>query len=87
MTWYIIELTITAFLSTDHPYYNCFLFTEVNGEHESKTINIEAANRIAWELKKKGWETKTTTSYNPYTPRVYTKTVRWMHIDNGYRED
>ena len=87
MTWYIIEITIIAYMSTDHPHYTCFAFADVNGEHETKTIDIKAANQLSWELKKKGWETTATHSYNPYTPRVYTKTVRWMHIDNGYRED
>ena len=87
MTWYIIALTITAFLSTDHPHYHCFLFSEVNGKHESKVIDIDTANKLMWELKKKGWETKAETSYNPYSPRVFTREIRWMHIDNGYRED
>ena len=87
MTWYIISLTITAYLSTDHPVFNCFLYSEVNGKHESKVIDIDTANRIMWELKKKGWETKTTTSYNRFTPRVYERNIRWLHIDNGYRED
>ena len=87
MTWYIIALTITTYLSTDHPRYTCFLYTEVNGKHESKNISIEAANKLMWELKRKGWETKATTHYNPYTPRVYTREVRWMHIDDGYRKD
>lgn len=87
MTWYIISLTITAYLSTDHPIFNCFLYSEVNGKHESKVIDIDTANRIMWELKKKGWETKAEISYNPYSPRVFTREIRWMHIDNGYRED
>lgn len=87
MKWYIISLTITAYLSTDHPKYDCFLYTEVNGAHESKTIDINAANRLMWELKAKGWETKTTTLYNPYSARVYTRQIRWLHIDDGYRDD
>ena len=87
MTWYIISLTITAFLNTDHPHYYCSLFSEVNGKHESRIINIDTANRIMWQLKSKGWETKTTHSYNPYSSRIYTTEVRWMHIDNGYRDD
>jgi len=87
MTWYIISLTITAYLSTDHPHFNCFLFTEVNGKHESKVIDINTANKLMWELKKKGWETKTTADYNRLSPRVYTREIRWLHIDNGYRED
>ena len=87
MTWYIISLTITAFLSTDHPHYHCFLFAEVNGKHESKVIDIDTANKLMWQLKAKGLETKTTNSYNPFSPRVYTKEIKWLHIDNGYRED
>ena len=87
MTWFVITLTITAFLGSDHPRYICFLCTEVNGKHECKTVDIDTANREMWKLKQKGWETKTTHSYNPYTPRVYTTEVRWMHIDDGYGED
>ncbi len=87
MNWYIITLTITTFLSTDHPHYHCFLFTEVNGKHESKVVDIDTANSIMWQLKKNGWETKTTHSYNPFSSRVYTTEVRWMRIDNGWRED
>ena len=87
MNWYIISLTITTFLSTDHPHYNCFLFTEVSGKHESKVIDIDTANKLMWELKRKGWETKTTTSYNKYSARVYEREIRWLHIDDGYRED
>ena len=87
MKWYIISLTITAYLGTDHPYYDCFLFTEANGEHESKTIDIDTANKLMWELKKKGWETTFTAHYNTYTPRVYERRIRWMHLDNGYRDD
>ena len=87
MKWCIISLTITAYLSTDHPCYNCFLYTEANGKHESKVIDINAANKLMWELKAKGWETTTTTSYNRFTPRVYERNIRWLHLDNGYRED
>lgn len=87
MSYYIISLTITTYLSASHPYYDCFLFTEVNGNHESKTIDINTANQIMWQLKKKGWETKTTTRYNRFTPRVYTREIKWLHLDNGWRED
>ena len=87
MKWYIISLTITAYLRTDHPHYDCFLFCEVNGKHESKSLDINAANKLMWELKAKGWETKTTASYNPYTPHVYTREIKWLHIDDGTRED
>ena len=87
MDVYIISLTITTFLSTDHPMYNCFLYTQVNGQHESKAIDINAANKLMWELKKKGLETKTTTHYNPYSARVYERQIKWLHIDTHYRED
>ncbi len=87
MTWYIITLTITVFLSTDHPKYICSVCAEANGKHEFKAIDIDTANTIMWQLKKNGWETKTTHSYNPYSSRIYTTEVRWMHIDNGYRDD
>lgn len=87
MKWYIISLTIITYHSTDHPIFDCFLYCEVNGKHESKTLDITAANKLMWELKKKGWETKTTTSYNKYSPRVYERHIRWLHIDNGYRDD
>ena len=87
MKIYIISLTITAYLSTDHPIFDCFLYTQVNGDHESKTIDINVANKLMWELKKKGWETKTYTHYNPYSARVYERKIRWIHIDNGYRDD
>jgi hypothetical protein len=35
-----------------------------------------------WELKKKGWETTTTTHYNPFTPKVYTREIRWLKIED-----
>lgn len=87
MNWYMIALTIVTYLSTDHPRYTCSVCAEVNGKYETKYIGIEAANKLMWELKKKGWETKTTASYNPYTPHVYTREIRWLHIDDGTRED
>lgn len=87
MTWYIISLTITTYLSSDHPHYFCFLYTEVNGKYETKEIDIDTANRLMWKLKAKGWETKTAHHYNRFTPRAYDREIRWMHIDNGYRED
>ena len=87
MSIYVIALTIVTYLSTDHPRYLCSVFTEANGKHETKPISIESANKLMWELKRKGWETKTTTSYNPYTPRVYTREIQWLHIEDGYRED
>lgn len=87
MLWQIITITITAYLSTDHPNYICFLTTESNSKHETKVVDINTANRTMWELKRKGWETKTITSYNPYSPRVFTREVRWLHLDLGYRED
>ena len=87
MTIYIIALTIVTYLSTDHPNYFCSVFSEVNGKHETKVLPIDTANKLMWELKKKGWETKTEISYNPYSPRVFTREIRWMHIDDGYRED
>lgn len=87
MTVYMIALTITAYLTADHPHYHCFLYTAAHGKSESKVIDIDTANRLMWELKRKGWETKTTTHYNPYTSRVYEREIRWIHIDNGFRGD
>ena len=80
-------LTIIAYLSADHPRYNCFLCTSGSKTHEFKDIDIDTANKLMWELKAKGWETTTTTSYNRFTPRVYEREIRWLHLDNGYRED
>lgn len=87
MKWYIISLTITTFYATTHESHLCYLYTEVNGKHETKDLTIDQANKLMWELKKKGWETKTTTRYNPYTPRVYTREIKWLHIDDGVRDD
>lgn len=87
MTIYMITLTITAYLATDHPRFHCFLCSTVGANHESKVIDINTANHLMWELKRKGWETKTTTHYNPYTSRVYEREIRWIHIDNGFRGD
>ena len=81
MTWTNISLTITTYMSTDHPVFDCFLFASVDGKHESRSLQIDKANKLMWELKKKGWETTTTTHYNPFTPKVYTRKVSWLHID------
>ena len=82
MNWYTISLTITTYMSTDHPVFDCFLFTSVNGKSESRSLPIDKANKLMWELKKKGWETTTTTHYNPFTPRVYTREIRWLKIED-----
>lgn len=87
MKFYIIALTITMYATDAHDHFHCFLYTEAEGKHESKTIDINAANKLMWELKKKGWETKTTARFNPYTHKVYEREIRWLHIDNGYKED
>lgn len=81
MTWTIITLTIITYLSTDHPKYNCFLSTSTPKGHEFEELDIDSANKLMWELKAKGWETTTTTSYNRFTPRVYEKEIRWLHLD------
>lgn len=82
MNWYTISLTITTYMSTDHPIFDCFLFTSVNGKNESRSLPIDKANKLMWELKKKGWETTTTTRYNPFTPKVYTREIRWLKIED-----
>ena len=87
MNWDTISLSITTFLKTDHPTYHCFLFTEHNGNHKSKVIDIDTANKLMWELKKKGFETKVKTDYNPFSSRIYTREIRWLHLDWNYGED
>ncbi len=82
MNWYVISLTITAFYGTTHESYLCYLYTEANGEHETVELPIDKANKLMWELKKKGWETTTTTRYNPFTPKVYTREIRWLKIED-----
>lgn len=85
MTLYMIALTITIFRGMNHDHSHCFLYTQVGNSHESKTIDIDTANKIMWELKRKGWETKTTERY--ISSRIFEREIRWIHIDNGYRED
>ena len=87
MKWYIISLTITAFYGTTHESYLCYLYTEANGKHETVELPIDKANKLMWELKKKGWETTTHCDYNTYSPRVYTRRIKWLHIDDGVRDD
>lgn len=81
MKFYEIALTITTYRGLNHDHFDCFLFCEANGKHESKKLDINAANKLMWELKAKGYETTTLTSYNPYTPRVYTRNIIWMKFE------
>ena len=88
MAWNMISLTITTYLNTTHPTYNCFLsFSDSHGFHRFNTLEINDANKLMWELKLKGWETKITARYNPYSARIFTREIRWLHIDDGTRED
>ena len=81
MNWYTLSLTITAYLSSDHPKYQCFLYADVNGKAESKTLDIDTANKLMWQLKAKGWETRATAEYNTFSPHIYTRNIRWLHLD------
>lgn len=81
MTYMNTSLTITSYASCSHPHFECFLFTYVNGKSSSKLLPIDEANKLMWELKAKGWETKTTASYNRLTPKVYTREISWLHIE------
>ena len=87
MNIYRISLTITTFLSTSHPSYHCFLYTETPHGHESKSIDINAANQLMWKLKSKGWHTKATAEYSCLSPRIYDRHIEWMKIEDGYKED
>ena len=80
MKYYRISLTITTYASASHPYFHCYLFCDANGDCGSQLIDIDEANQLMWKLKKKGWETVTTTSYHPYNSHIYVREITWLHL-------
>jgi len=73
-----IELTITEWQGAYGTRYWCFLFNHDNKGITSGCISIEEARTLQWELVKQG-ATKAT-SYNPYCPHVFTRTISLLEV-------
>lgn len=74
-----IALEITEWVGSYGTRYFCHLFTDNGKTHDSRQISIEEARVLQWELLKKG--AKKTTSYNPYSPHIYSRHIRLIKLD------
>ena len=76
MTFTHISLDITEWLGSYGSRYLCTLFTDDGKNHSFRTLDIDEARTLQWELIAKG--ASKTESYNPLHPHVYTRNIRYI---------
>lgn len=79
MTYTILSVTITEWITYYGTRYLCSCFADYNGAHGTKRLDHATACKLMWKLIKRGG-TKTL-SPNPYTPRCSTVEVRLLILD------
>lgn len=73
MNYTHISLAITEWVGSYGTRYSATLFTDNGKAHDFRTVDIDEARVIQWELLKKG--AKKTTYYNPYNSHIYTRKI------------
>lgn len=78
MSYTYIALQITEWVGSYGTRYDATLFTDDGKNRDFRTLTIDEARVLQWELIKKG-ATKTT-SHNPLGGHIYTRNIRFLRV-------